>query len=346
MQSREKYIDIAKGIAMILVVFGHCKYTNNYLLVWLYSFHMPLFFILSGMTFSIKNKPNFKIFIKNKIFKLVIPYFLLLVVLWLLTAGISIVFDGYDYAYLKSFIGIIISNRATSYYLAMWFVLVTFEAEILFYFILRLIQYLSKALKNWMYIMVSIISLTIGIIILRYTKGLMFCLDLLPFGLGFITIGNYIKENKEVFLKVFKAKFFIIVFLVFNLLFTFLNYNVAGKIDLYESNIGNPIYFIMHSLFGSLFIINISFLIRKNAILEYIGKNTLVFYAFQTRLVIPKVTKVFEVLFEKLNIMSLDGILFVCIVISSLLILALMNEFIKRYMPFLLGKREFVSKGI
>ena len=44
-QGRLQHIDIAKGIAICLMVYGH---TNSYGMSFIYSFHMPLFFILSG----------------------------------------------------------------------------------------------------------------------------------------------------------------------------------------------------------------------------------------------------------------------------------------------------------
>jgi fucose 4-O-acetylase-like acetyltransferase len=49
--SRLAYVDIAKGVAMLLVIIGHCSYSEKILVGWLYSFHMPLFFALSGFTF-------------------------------------------------------------------------------------------------------------------------------------------------------------------------------------------------------------------------------------------------------------------------------------------------------
>jgi fucose 4-O-acetylase-like acetyltransferase len=45
---RLHYIDIAKGIGIILVVVGHTS-TPLYLHNIIYQFHMPLFFILSGL---------------------------------------------------------------------------------------------------------------------------------------------------------------------------------------------------------------------------------------------------------------------------------------------------------
>lgn len=45
MKERVEYIDVARGIAMLLVILGHCHQTvdctlNRFIL----SFHMPLFF--------------------------------------------------------------------------------------------------------------------------------------------------------------------------------------------------------------------------------------------------------------------------------------------------------------
>jgi len=50
---RVQYIDIAKGIGIVLVVMGH----NDFALIspfahkLIYSFHMPMFFFMSGMFF-------------------------------------------------------------------------------------------------------------------------------------------------------------------------------------------------------------------------------------------------------------------------------------------------------
>lgn len=52
------WVDIAKGIAIILVIYGHCFDNNtnpgNPIRTLIFSFHMPLFFILSGYTFRPK----------------------------------------------------------------------------------------------------------------------------------------------------------------------------------------------------------------------------------------------------------------------------------------------------
>lgn len=40
--------DMAKGIGIILVVIGHALTMGEYARAFVYSFHMPLFFIISG----------------------------------------------------------------------------------------------------------------------------------------------------------------------------------------------------------------------------------------------------------------------------------------------------------
>lgn len=52
---RIEWIDVAKAISIILVIFGHAiKKTNwvhlDFIVYTIYSFHMALFFVLSGWT--------------------------------------------------------------------------------------------------------------------------------------------------------------------------------------------------------------------------------------------------------------------------------------------------------
>lgn len=61
---RYDFIDVAKGIGILFVVFAHVNYTPSLLTI-IYSFHMPLFFVLSGMLFNPNKYSGFKVFIKE-----------------------------------------------------------------------------------------------------------------------------------------------------------------------------------------------------------------------------------------------------------------------------------------
>lgn len=80
---RDHYIDIAKGFAMVLVIIGHTACVPYYMKYWLYSFHMPLFFLLSGLNFDPDRYPTLKAFLLRKLQTLVLPYFTCSLLVWL-----------------------------------------------------------------------------------------------------------------------------------------------------------------------------------------------------------------------------------------------------------------------
>lgn len=69
--SRRDYsLDIAKGIGIIAVLIGHLSSIGR---VWIFSFHMPLFFILAGYFFKPENLKNR---IRKDSVRLLVPYLL------------------------------------------------------------------------------------------------------------------------------------------------------------------------------------------------------------------------------------------------------------------------------
>lgn len=95
---RIKDIDIAKGIGIFLVVFGHiASYRSLFASQWyltlrdyIYHFHMPFFMYLSGLVFflvsldKINSITDYTNFIKKRAFRLLLPFFIFGVVI---TAG-------------------------------------------------------------------------------------------------------------------------------------------------------------------------------------------------------------------------------------------------------------------
>lgn len=88
-QKRDPYPDILKGIAIILVVLGHCiqfgsgriyegsgTFQSNPLFIWIYSFHMPLFMLIAGyFTAGSLERYSWKECLVHRIQSLVIPIF-------------------------------------------------------------------------------------------------------------------------------------------------------------------------------------------------------------------------------------------------------------------------------
>ena len=70
---RIHWIDIAKGMGIYLVVLGHI-YRSNPVLIWICSFHMPLFFILSGWLRGCERKQvEWGRFIRKKCESFIVP---------------------------------------------------------------------------------------------------------------------------------------------------------------------------------------------------------------------------------------------------------------------------------
>ena len=69
---RLDYLDVAKGIGILLVILGHCqlgRIGRAHSLI--YSFHMPLFFFISGVCFS--NKYTFSTLAVKRFRQIILP---------------------------------------------------------------------------------------------------------------------------------------------------------------------------------------------------------------------------------------------------------------------------------
>lgn len=87
---RQNYIDVMRGIGILLVMLGHSiatitEPTNKLIL----SFHMPLFFFISGMLFYNKELKKPGRFFYAKFRRLIVPQ----IVMGVITVVVSIVID-------------------------------------------------------------------------------------------------------------------------------------------------------------------------------------------------------------------------------------------------------------
>lgn len=122
---RNEKIDVLRGWAIILVVFGHCmEYAsgheffsvngiyNNLIFKAIYSFHMPLFACISGWLFgrTIEKYASFDI-IRRKAESLIIPIASWITLWMLLNAGLSIIRGNIDFAaWVKGWFGMFLTN--------------------------------------------------------------------------------------------------------------------------------------------------------------------------------------------------------------------------------------------
>ena len=72
-KERSGAVDAAKAIALLFVVAGHAVTSETMLFRFIFGFHMPFFFIASGLFFRMPNV-SFAQFAKKKAKALLIPY--------------------------------------------------------------------------------------------------------------------------------------------------------------------------------------------------------------------------------------------------------------------------------
>ena len=281
---RIEYIDILRGIAMILVLIGH---NDTILTNYIYSFHIPLFFFISGLTYK-GNSDSLKEVIKKRLRNIVIPYFelsLFLYFLWILLMN----FQGivlYKNDILRNFVGIFycqgVDNMAWG--LQLWFLPCLFITSI---------------------ILVSSVGFLFNDIL---RINFLWSFDVALVGVLFYGTGFLLKNKLNIYKPQIVDYICMLISLVLLIIFNQLN----GRIDMYSSQYNNIFLFISNSFLGIYIIIVVSKLIKQKRIIKFVGSNTIIILAFHIR-VLDFIKKVFLIFFSSaLNVNSIfNGVILV-----------------------------------
>ena len=345
MQSRLTWIDIAKGISILCIVFGHVivNSTQLYELYKLFlSFNVVIFFILSGITFKVNIR--FERFLIKKIFRFLIPYFIFsfifLIPFFLFGQNVSDDFNqnvSFDLkqAIIDIFYGVGENNRLKQNS-PLWFLPALFSTELIYYFICKLDNRINYKTFSFIFlIFLFIISFFSTKLTLVIPFGFNSVLQIGPFFyLGFI-FNKYILNKKEI---LFEKKYFSLIIGVFliglSIPFIYLNDTINCKDYLY----GNYIYFLIESLFMSSGIILISYFICSNFILELLGR-----YSLEILLIHKIFIVLFQTKFGYFSTLYIDGslilqvLLSLCVFIFTICISFFISVIMKYYIPFIYG---------
>lgn len=134
LRKRVEWLDVAKGMAMIFVVIGHCVDYGTPLRIFTYSFHMPMFYMLSGYTMRPpKDGADLWKSTKKDIKSIVLPCLVVAV----LRIVLSMIKNGTGLAESLSMLGTRLlwasAYDADRTYLGMlWFLVVLFWSKLLF----------------------------------------------------------------------------------------------------------------------------------------------------------------------------------------------------------------------
>lgn len=289
MTSRLSYIDIAKGIGIFLVIWGHIILSGpgyNFI----YAFHMPLFFFLSGFVFSKNKYKNIKEFFVKKLKTLILPYMVLSILTYLYWALIETRFTG-STNLVKPFWQIFISQGSGGYMLhniPMWFVLCLFLLEIIYYFISKL---KNNKIRNTVILLLGITGcfMTLENNFFDFRK-LFWSLEIAFVALPFYAIGSELSNRfgKEKIKEIIESKNKILTIFISVILFIVLliTSNLNPDVSMGTDYLGNFGLFYINAFWGISLTLIISILIKKSKLFEFLGKRS--FFIMATHFPIRK----------------------------------------------------------
>ncbi len=247
MKKRIGYLDMAKGLAIILVIIGHSSFVPLRAKILLYVFHIPLFFFLSGFTLNVTKYKTFKEYFLSKVKSLVVPFFCLNIFVFLFQLFVMYPEQVFSFNLIHFTKQLLLSDRLHVYF-QLWFLNVMFLAHVFSYFILRK----KWTIIQWFLISVSLLFLVVlGQKIYAWNFYLIWNIDLVPVAIIFTLLGVGVRKYLAQI-----EKFFAIYYLPIALLLTIfvgrLNYHWSGKqiVDLYYQQIGNHLLFYIAAISG------------------------------------------------------------------------------------------------
>lgn len=196
-RNRLDWIDIAKGIAIILVIVGHTVPNPCSLRYAIFSFHMPVFFILAGYTF--RPKP-WRELLSGSVSRLLVPY-VVLALAWqvptFLMSGASLTGDvllsGFETLVFAS--GVDVPGFGVAAVGMAWFLAALFMSRLLFNALVRLFDSREVGVI-WQAVVCAVIAFC-GLSVSRYLGiFLPFDLDLSCYIVLLMWIGYAARQRK------------------------------------------------------------------------------------------------------------------------------------------------------
>ncbi len=354
---RIEWIDTAKLLGIFLVILGHLptgiKGTEYFPRVYIYTFHMPLFFFLSGLTFH----TDYSIFknVKKNIRTLIIPYiffYVCLYIVWFFIAFLGhaeIYRQNVLFGVIKPFLGLLLGVGFNTPYSIMigigaqlWFLPALFWCKT----IVAFLPQKNDKKKSLCILIICSFSLVISILLWCANRFLPFSMGSACMALPFFCLGivskNLIMQlnNRSLVLKFF----LLVLFMLVTGGITFYN----GLIDTNQILFGkSPLLYYLGGISGILFAIILAMILPQNIpyFLQFLAKNTISILAFHI-IVFTVFLRFCEIVlhiphtingYEKI-VMSTSYMPFI-ISLITLILCAIPCYCIQFFFPFVIGRK-------
>jgi len=262
--NRYYWLDVTKCIGIFLIVLCHfpiSKYTAKFL----WTFHVPLFFFISGYLFK---ETTTRDFLEKLTFRLILPY----IYIYLLTVLLTVLLESdFDIKHIVSMIlGLFWGTHSYPYFInsALWFLPGLITVQLLYFFLVR-----KTIIFYFALLCVSVL------LYLKAYLNLFFSVDLALLGLNYFIAGVLIKKYNCI--DVVKTKPLVVFILFILSLLTTMDFAYFGNVWY-----GGKYYSIslLGGLIGILMTIMLSILIeiisKPSSFIMYISSSTLFIFCF------------------------------------------------------------------
>jgi fucose 4-O-acetylase-like acetyltransferase len=285
---RVGYVDIAKGIGIILVVMAH----NDFALIspfahkLIYSFHMPMFFFMSGMFF----KPDmpFWSFIRQRFHRVLKPFFVMLLLIYFASLSFSKV------SFVMASRRLLKAMYASGQYLdwvQLWFLPHLFVVSLFAYLLIWVVRHQWLFKVRWLMLItvyiVGVLSINVFSPFEFNLLGKELNLYGLPFSIDLVLVSGFFfilayELNQHPYASSLESHW---VLLISGVLLVFLVWYFPYKIDFNIRQFDSLPINTLEALLGILFILAISRQLERIGVLSsafsYIGQASLVILIFQ-----------------------------------------------------------------
>lgn len=335
MTERIYWVDYAKTIGIFLVILAHTPLLES-ANIFIYVFHMPLFFFISGYLFSFDKHPTFKAFITRRFKQLIIPYFFFNVATYIFWFFVGRKFGNdasLEIKWFEPILGMFYAKGSAPWLIhciPLWFISCLFVVELIYYVTF-------KNFKKWVLFPCFML---IGYIDYLYDPvRLPWNINIALVAIVFYSLGNHLKPYFTASNP--KTGFTIrLIILSFSVVYVIAVLN--GKIGMHTHNYGNFFLFMIGAISGITGIFLISFTLQRFLgevrLIQFISQNTLTILGLH--LSIASIIKGFSyfILNQPLSIYTNTFWLNVIFSLFSLLILLPIAYFFNKHTPILIGK--------
>lgn len=285
-QSRRiETIDIAKAITIFCVILGHTTGNLDTPLFRrvLYSFHMPLFFLLAGLCVKPRTLHGIKAwgdFLYKNLLALMVPY-----LIW------GLVYAPFSYKNLLDlFYGSWEALTRMETLTSLWYLPCFFVSRVIVQIVVTAVEYAKvKNVPLWCGI-AALPLLLIGLLLPHSENGVLWCADIALVGSAFILLGIALRKAYLIMAQQ-KTQWLVISFLGSVVLFCCGSVFRGDALELSlmcKSSYGNQMWFLYNSVFGSLSVLTLSMLLSRFSresvrpfridAVTYIGQETMGIY--------------------------------------------------------------------